>query len=518
MAVPLLAALLLAPFVVRAPQDFAAGLASITEDELRAHATMLAAPELEGRDSPSDGLHRAAELLIAELQAAGVAGGMPDGSFRHGYTLERLAPVPEACALVRIGPEDEERAFELEREFVPYPRASGEGEGRLVFFGFGITESGERYDDLQGKNCNGEVVLILEGEPRSKKLFDGPVVTKVADAYRKAKALEDRGARAVLIARRPPEKPTLGADGKPMAPTELGFRHTFASWVGRENASDSAALGIPVLELSSAAASELLGEDAEELARAIEKSGKPKRREAEGVRVRVRAETHRGPVPIDNVVALVRGSDPALAAEHVVLGAHYDHIGVDPWGRVGCGADDNASGSAALLELAEAMTLARPKRSVLFVWFSAEEDGLYGSKAFVERPPVPVGAMVAMLNLDMIGRCDELEACVLGTKENPFLGDVLADAKKLAPTGLKRVLTGKGQEFWERSDQASFHAAKVPALFFFEGAIEAENPDYHTYDDTLDKLSIPKMARITRLVFNTAWLLCESEKRPPPPR
>jgi Zn-dependent M28 family amino/carboxypeptidase len=185
---------------------------------------------------------------------------------------------------------------------------------------------------------------------------------------------------------------------------------------------------------------------------------------------------------------------------------------------VACGADDNGSGSSGLLEQAEAMVLARPYRSVLFCWFSSEEDGLDGSKAFCENPPVPTSAQVAMLNVDMIGRLVEDEVYVIGPHVNKAYEDVLKEAKKLKPTNIKKVFTDKGLDLWTRSDHYNFQEKGVPAMFFTEGAIDAENPDYHLWSDTVDKLSLVKMARISRFMFNTAWLIANDPKRPPSPR
>jgi hypothetical protein len=513
--------MLAAPLLLslQATPEFEAGFASITEKELLVHVTELAAPQLEGRDSPSEGLFRAGEYLIGRLSAAGIVGGMPDGGFRHSYAVDKVAPVPERCAL-SMKPEDgAEVAFVLEEDFVPLPRTEGEADGPLTFFGFGITEAEDkRYDDLKGKNCKGEIVMILEGEPRSKKLFDGPEITKAADVFTKVKALEDRGARGVLIVRRPPAEEPKGLDGRLVPPLPLGFRHSWASWVGEGPRVEGSDPKIPALEISAAAAARLLGEDVLELAAKIESGGKPLKRERKDVHVSLRAASSRQSVPIDNIVGLVRGSDPAFSGEYLVLGAHYDHLGVDPWGRVGCGADDNGSGSAGLLEQAEALAIAKPRRSILVCWFSAEEDGLHGSAAFVERPPVPTSAMVAMLNVDMIGRLVEDEVYVIGAHVTKAFEDVLKDAKKLKPTQIKKVFTDKGLDLWQRSDHYNFFEKGVPAMFFTEGAIDADNEDYHRWTDTVEKLSLTKMARISRFMFNTAWLIANASERPPAPR
>ena len=355
-------------------KPFDAGFASITEKELLVHVSEIAAPQLEGRDSPSEGLTRAGDYVIARLKEAGLTGGAAEQSFLQEYTLTRRAPVPEQCKLSFVLEKGDEQTFVFEEDFVPLPGCPGQGEGPLSFYGFGITEAEEkRYDDLKGRNCKGEIVMVLEGEPRSKKLFEGPEITEAADAYAKVKALEERGANGVLLVRRPPLEEFKGADGKPIAPTSIGFRYTWAPWntsapnirSGRGGHGDEQGVNahIPVLEISEAAATKLLGEDAAELAAKIESSGKPIRRERKELRVSLSAGLTTKPVAHPNVVGLVSGSDPALAKEYVVLGAHLDHIGVDPWGRIGCGADDNGSGSACLVELAQAFALAKPKRS-----------------------------------------------------------------------------------------------------------------------------------------------------------
>jgi Zn-dependent M28 family amino/carboxypeptidase len=276
-------------------------------------------------------------------------------------------------------------------------------------------------------------------------------------------------------------------------------------------------LKIPALEISEAAATRILGQDVAALAASIERSGKPLRIQPGGVKVSLESGLTEEDVQIDNIVGILRGTDPALAAEHVVLGAHYDHIGVDVWGRIGCGADDNASGTAGLIELAEAFALSRPARSLIFAFFGAEEDGLIGSQTFCKDPPVPLSSIVAMLNMDMIGLGKADELIVLGTDHNPWFEDVLKEAKKLRNTQVKKVITDQEQQLWERSDHAAFHAVGVPSLFFFEGK-EADNPDYHTYRDTLDDLSLDKITRTTRFVFNTAWLIANAPERPPAPR
>ena len=157
---------------------------------------------------------------------------------------------------------------------------------------------------------------------------------------------------------------------------------------------------------------------------------------------------------------------------------------------MGPGADDNGSGSAGLLAVAEALAKSKPKRSVLLCFFAGEEDGLLGSKALCSTPPVETGQIVAMLNLDMIGRGGVGEVAVLGTKRNPALGDTLEQANRMGKTGVKKLVTGQGEDLWKRSDHYSFHQVGIPTLFFFEGLPISRNADYHTWRDRVDGVDV----------------------------
>jgi Zn-dependent M28 family amino/carboxypeptidase len=154
---------------------------------------------------------------------------------------------------------------------------------------------------------------------------------------------------------------------------------------------------------------------------------------------------------------------------------------------------------------------------VLVCFFSGEEHGLLGSAAFCKSPPVPKDSMVAMVNLDMVGRGKPTELAILGLDENPSLEPVLDRALKLAPTKVRNVLRHKFQELFARADHYSFHQAGVPAVFLFEGPVD-ENKDYHTWRDTAELADATKIAAAARLGFNLVWLLGNDAERPPPPK
>lgn len=494
------------------------GLATILTEDVERHVWNLAAPELEGRDSPSAGLSRAADYIESVFRAAGLQGVGASSTFRLDFERQLLAPLIEGCALRYHAEEGgSARNFEYGKDFVPLPNCTGVAEGELTFVGFGIRAKKERYDDLKGKDVDGRVAVLIEGEPRHRKILEGPVVTPFADVHKKVEELEEEGAVAVLVVRRP--LPTDRKRPLEIEPRTLSYRYTFASWVGEPDPKrQERTFRIPVLEVSNAAASALLGVDVEALAVRADKTGRfPKVKTPVG-RVVVESSLEERMVAIENVCGLIPGSDPALQDEYVILGAHYDHIGVDPRGRIGDGADDNASGTAVILELAEALAAAPPRRSVLVCAFAAEEDGLLGSKAFCAEPPVPVTTMVAMLNFDMVGRGEDKEVALFGVKENPDLVDVVMDARKHARTGIKKIHEVNNRGLFERSDHFSFHQVGVPSIFFFEAENIADNEDYHTYRDTIAGVSFEKITNTARLAYLTAWLLAEDDDRPREPR
>lgn len=504
-----------APGKAKSEGPEAAALESITADEVRAHLAALASGSLEGRDTPSLGLSRAAEYLQSALAAAGLRGAGKDGSYRLPFGLDLPAPDPARCALAWSLDGSDQAALVLGTDYVPYPGQDGAAEGELVFLGFGIDGGRAAYNDVKGELA-GKIALVLEGEPLHKTLFEGAEVSEFADLRAKLARLEGAKVAGVLVARLPPRDDGAGKDER-LAVPGIGFRSTFAQWP-KETPREPLRSDLPVLELRPEAASLLLGESVVELAAAIEKSGKPLRRDPAGRRVRMSASSSKQRVSIDNLGAVLPGSDAALADEYVVLGAHYDHIGVDARGRIGYGADDNGSGCAALLELAQALARQPLKRSVLVLFFAGEEDGLLGSQALCREPPVPVSSMAVMLNLDMIGRGKVDEVAVLGTDQNPGFEKLLQRAQRVKGHRLKRVLIGQARELWARSDHASFHAVDVPTLFFFESGKVDDNPDYHTWRDTLDQVDTDKVARTARFALVCAQLIGNDEERPPAPR
>lgn len=531
------------------------GHATLSEADLRAHLDVLAGPATEGRDSPSLGLELAADYISECFAAAGLVfapdsveawqhvhgdealpeppAGMSTpgtdgegaasgtrvidpttyGTYLRPFTRPGLAPVPDECRLELLG--DDGRAFEYGRDFVPVGGFDGAARGELIFAGFAIDSSKEKYNDLAGLNLRGKIALVLQGEPDHKRRFSGPEISSEGSLWTKINRLEDAGAAAVLVARRP--RPWIESGAAEDAGDGLAYRYTWARFNGGLHRPEPRKR-LPVLELSTSCATELCGTDVAELFASYDKSVKPKRLDLDGREVDIASRTESSSLSVDNVVGWIKGADPALKNEVVVLGAHYDHLGVDSRGRVGLGADDNASGTAVLIEVAEALAANRPRRSVLVCAFASEEDGLFGSKAIAARPPVAPESMVAMINMDMIGRGNAKEVAVIGVRRNPEFERILKRAKDSSKTGMRKIVMRQGEELFQRSDHYSFHQIGVPAIFFFEGLPISRNKDYHTWRDTIDGLNFDKIENTARLVFNAVWILANDDERLPAPR
>lgn len=517
-ALPLAAALLLVglprPVVEGdAEEAWESAAATIRDEDVSLLVAELTSPYLEGRDSPSDGQAYAARRIAERFEAFGLE--LPTGAedWFHRYTRRLPAPDAEACRLVAAGDRGPRR-FELGRDFVPLPDAPGSATGRLVWCGYGIDVRG--FDELRGLDLDDAIAIFAEGEPRHPRALDGPELTPAANVYRKLAALAGAGAAGAIVVRRAPPAEVPRPEGWPEL-QPMGFRSSWASWVGERP--DSVLSGeIPAIEVSEAVARELLGDVYDATLEEVDQRGKPGDGLETELEVAIVSATRSEEQTLLNVWGVVPGRDAELADEFVVIGAHFDHIGVDPRGRVGKGADDNASGTSALVELAQAFAAAPCRRSLLFCAFSSEEDGLIGSQALVgdlgQGEPISLDQIAAMVNLDMVGRGDPKSLNAIGADRSRQLDALVKKARRLTPTGISKVVTDEGQDLWQRSDHYPFADAGVPALFLFEETPISNNRDYHTWRDTADGLELEKVTRVARFAGNLVRLIAEDDDRP----
>jgi hypothetical protein len=483
--------------------------ATIRAEDARADVEWLADPARTGRGVGTPGSAQAAEWIAARMQALGLE---PAGE--QGFLQPFEAPVGARLegenALAIAG-----ATLALSQDWHPFTFSdSGVAEGELVFAGYGITAPDLGYDDYLGLEVKGKVVLVADHFPRESdpaSPFRDPKAFQYGEWRYKAMNARDHGAAGLIGVRDDWNHP--GPDDLP-------------PWRGQV----SSRAGLVAVR-ATLAALRRAGVDAEALARAI--AGGPRlepRSRPLGLPVRLAAGVAQERARTFNVVGFLRGGDPALASECVVVGAHYDHLGFggeaslapDEQGKVHPGADDNASGTAALLLVARAFGREpeRPRRTMLFAAFGAEELGLLGSSHLVRSAglPCPVEKMQLMLNLDMVGRPSKGKVYVDGTATAVGLRDRLAALARRGPAGRLEVAFGAGDGYGP-SDHTSFYARGVPVLFFFTGA----HADYHRPGDTADKVDAGAVAEVARLALRVADDAArlpgrlEVVRTPPPP-
>jgi hypothetical protein len=526
---PLAALVLAAPSHARQDAVFSPG-------GIQAQITYLASDELRGRMSGEPGHEKAAQFAAREFAKYGLK---PLGTSRQrdpnapmdgsGYyqpfkfIAGRAVGKGNFLQATLIG---KTRAYRAGQDYDPSGvSGGGKAEGEVVFVGYGIRAPQANQDDYANRDVKGKIVLLLAGSPGDDP--HGPLYA-FGDIRRKALTARELGAPAVLVIT-PKNADTLEH-----------ARFDFA------DASDA---GMPVLRLRRSVAESWLHADDKALD-TLESDAAARKNVSAAlpVRVRLAADVKKVVKITANVVGMIEGSDPVLKNEYVVVGAHLDHWGMGGPGSLARssepaihhGADDNASGSAGVLQLAaffggqghrvtgqEAVAssprpplqgrsgpqprsgLAIPgprlRRSLLFMCFSGEELGLLGSDYYVKHPLVPLDKTVAMLNMDMIGRLRDNKLIVIGSGTAKAWDSLLKETNATAKFDLARSESGFGA-----SDQQSFYTQNIPVLFFFTGT----HADYHTPTDTADKINAEGEARVLKMVADCAARIADNPDRP----
>ncbi|MBI4577843.1 MAG: M20/M25/M40 family metallo-hydrolase [Planctomycetes bacterium] len=489
MATSFLALLLLAwPASAATRPEVAAG-------DIQGRVAHLASDAMEGRGTGSPGERLAGDYIAGEFERLGLEPAGDDGGWFQGFEVVSARRLGEGAGL-RLTLGEWYRDFEPGRDFNPFGFSAG-GEWKdlpLVFAGYGVSDAERGYDDYAGLEVAGKAVLVLRHQPREREGLGAPALFTTKALNAKA-----HGAAALLVVTDPlnhPDDPDAALPFDPHA--------------------EEGDLGIPAVHLRLSlveALFRLAGRDLEATQRAIDTAGAPASFALDGT-VSLAASIERSTVTARNVVARLGGADPERRGEAVVVGAHYDHLGrggsgslaPEALGEIHNGADDNASGTSGMLEVAEAMASSeRPRRTVYFVAFSGEERGLLGSAHFVAHPPQPVESLAAMVNMDMIGRLREDRVEVSGVDTSPGFRALVEGAA--AGEGLAPALSGSGLG---PSDHQSFYVAGIPVLFFFTGT----HRDYHRPSDDADRIEAEGAARVARAALRCVRDLADLESRP----
>jgi hypothetical protein len=504
------------------------GLSALRADALKGHVYFLASDEMAGRDSLSPEGRIAAQYIAGFFHRAGLKPVGDSGTYFQNFPMVS-AQVDRAATVLRarVGPNEAQRQ---EREYVLGPDFTLGRQGGvdvrvnapLVFAGYGISAPEFDYDDFKGVDVAGKVVMVLTHEPQETdpaSRFKGRFHTVHAYNWWKPEVIRQRGAAAILlvqesIVHRPPRVPSGPTNGQ-VRTDRPGHALTSPFW------------DLPMFTITRRVADELLapaGKTIDQLQADIDRAGTPQSMPVPGVGIELRrAIASRQVIQTRNVIGVLEGSDPKLRDEYVVITGHYDHVGQKDQ-FIFRGADDNASATAAVIGMAEAFGAnPRPKRSLVFLVFEAEEDGLLGAFHYVNNPIVPLEKTVAVLNMDMIGRDEDSPTWntraadnrnsvnVVGTLYNPDLRRVVETENQKIGLRLDYKTDADDREGWfSRSDHYPFAVKGVPMVFFNTG----EHPDYHTAQDTWDRINYPKMEKITRLVYQSARHVADAASRP----
>ncbi len=491
---------------------------SITVEEIEELVAFFASSECAGRGTGTPGFDLAAEHVEQELARLGLEPAGAEGGYRLPFTLESV--VPDRCSFALSTGPNEGQAWQAGADFLPLlgsPEMDVAGEP--VFAGFAIDAKDERWSDLPAKKIRGKVVFAFTREPfadnaRSKK-FDGLEATEHSLISNKAKAVADAGGIGLVIVPDPGGFPAADRPLTGAVPAPLG------RGMNLDRLRQAGRMSIPVMTVSRAVAEQVFGADLQEYWEGLEKRKKSKLLEPaeKDLMVELGVEWTAREHEYYNLAARLRGSDGD--GEVVVLGAHLDHVGSNyaaaelfRMGTVAThpGADDNASGSSALLEVAEAVAGTQPKEDLLFLWFSGEEIGLLGSQAYCREPVYPHEKTLVMLNMDQIGRTDPKEFNLGGTWDAPEWEKLAVKAHRGIRSRIK-MDTSSGRDMYMRSDQFSFFQQGVPALFFFEGSIQ-DNPVYHQPGDVPGTMPGDKTAAIAQVFLAVMHAVAYEGQRP----
>jgi hypothetical protein len=487
MSLLLAAALLPTSLCAQGPAraDIQTAAASISQEDFARRIGVLANDSMRGRETPSPELTTAAKWIAGEFQRFGLKPGGDGGSFLQGYPV-RMPALNFTASSVRVS---SGRSLAYGADVLPLlmgpPSRAGSQGAVVLLTGAADVEAIGRLDLAQ------RAVIVFFPESLTE-----------AERARAAQALRARRPASVILATEQPES----------AWTDLAARLEATRFTV------VAANGTPMLLARDDALAGLLapsGVDAAALRRSA--TGPLQRTEVAGLTLSVTQELRQVEELAPNVVGILEGSDPTLKDEYVVFSAHMDHVGVGPADAGGDsiynGADDNASGTTAVIEVAEAMASlpVHPRRSMIFLLVSGEEKGLWGSDYFGEHAPVPLERLVADLNIDMVGRNWPDTVVVIG-REHSDMGATLARVNDAhTELGMKAIDDLWPEErFFFRSDHYNFARRGVPALFFFNGV----HADYHEPSDSPEKINAEKAARIARLVFYLGLEIAAVQERP----
>ncbi|MCX8106853.1 MAG: M28 family peptidase [Ignavibacterium album] len=463
----------------------------ITKEEIYEHIKYLASDELEGRFTGTEQCRIAAEYIAKEFEKAGLLPVFNGSYFQEFPFISEIKTGDNSFEII-----SKEKSFlEIQKDYTPLPFSDNLSiEGKLVFAGYGISSIENNYDDYDGIDVKDKVVIVFRGHPDVNTAHSP--FEQLASLRFKATVARDKGAAGIIFVNTADKK-----DDDKLIKLEY----------------DGAAKikGVSILQIKRDVLQKLLYDknlDIDILEKQISENKKPNSFELDKS-ARIKTEVIEVESISWNVGAMLKGNDPKLSDEYLVIGAHFDHLG---WGKqnslyqgepmIHNGADDNASGTTGLLELAEKFGSEKNnlKRSVVFFAFSGEELGLLGSNYLVNNFPLPIEKVVSMINMDMIGRLKDSSLIVYGTGTSSNWKKLLNDKNSF---GFKLTFNDEG---FGPSDHSSFYGKKIPVLFFFTGT----HSDYHKPSDDYDKINAEGQEKVLKYIYFVATDIINADIKP----
>lgn len=467
------------------------------------YVRFLASDELEGRFPGTDGNYKAAKFIEEKFTSFGLK--PLNGTFRQNfpfpirYNISERTTIKWNKLIEKPGVPKEmwktiPKTWTLGKDFLPLAISdNGSITGEVVFAGYGITAKDINYDDYEGIDVKGKIVIVLsdsaEGQPKDERFIPFSKLSY------KAMNAREHGAIGVIFV-------------KVQSDSANVFYPLRISSMAKNS-------GIIAIQASRTEIAKFFPSSANlyPIEMEMQRTKKPKSFVIPNTTVTITVEMNKENVEVPNVVGLIPGTDPNLSKEYIIVGAHFDHLG---WGtenslyrgktpQIHNGADDNASGTSAILFLAEKLTKSPLRRSVIIAAFNGEEEGLLGSSFFVKNPPVKIENIVLMVNFDMVGRLKENKLYIFGTGSSTSF-DKVVDSVAVLDT----LILTKGTEGYGPSDHASFYGAKIPVLFLFTGA----HSDYHLPSDDYEKINCDGIIKVSEYAYKILQRYGNSTEKP----
>ncbi|MCE3277821.1 MAG: family peptidase [Bacteroidetes bacterium] len=476
---------------------------NVTSAGMSKNLHVLASDEYEGRETGKKGQKMAAEYIADQFKTFGIL-PFKNNSYFQTYPLNMIMPAPAEITI-------KDKKYKGNKDFYNFPGLSEQiiTSNNILFLGYGIEE--ESYNDYKDADVKGKVIMIMGGEPYSKdslSIITGKKSPSLWTSYYKLKPekAREKGVLALFIVVDDIQKSLENNKHRLETPSmklELGKKE------------------MPVIYISKEMAGSILKKQSiEKTQKKIRDSGAPYNKEIRAdLEIKIKNTVQK--IEAENVLGYLEGSD--LKDELIIITAHYDHLGMEG-NVVFNGADDDGSGTVAVIELASAFAKAKkegqgPRRSILFMCVSGEEKGLLGSSYYVDHPEFPLKNTVCDLNIDMIGRLDERHESnpnyiyLIGSDKLSSDLHSISETANNTYTKLELDYTYNDEKdknrFYYRSDHYNFAKNGIPVIFYFNGV----HADYHKETDEVEKIDFKKMEKITRLVFFTAWELANRNER-----